>query len=79
MDQEVRHAEDGVALFLADADLDDRAIFLDDDAVQSERQRDPLVLLDAAVVMRVEVSEAAVLVGRGLPDVEAARIDVRAE
>ena len=79
VDQQVRHAEDRVAFCLADADFDDRAVLLDDDAVQCERQRDPLVLLDAAVVMRVEVGEAAVLVERVLLDIESARVDVRAE
>ena len=42
-----------------------------------ERQRDPLVLLDAAIVVRVKVCEAAIFIERVLLDVEAAGVDVR--
>ena len=44
-----------------------------------ERQRDPLVLLDAAIVMRVEIREAAIFIERVLLDIEAAGVDVRSE
>ena len=79
MHEEIGPAERRVGCLLADDDVERRAVFLDDDAMQRQGKRDPLVLLDAAVVMRVEVAEAAVLVERVLLDVEAARVDVCAE
>ena len=79
MDEQVGHAEHGIVLRLADADVDGRTVFLHDDAVHRERQRRPLVFLDTAVVVGVEVGEPAVLVERVLLDVEAAGVDVRAE
>ena len=52
--KQVRDAEHGVGRILAHADLDGLACLEGDDAVDGERERDPLVLLDAAVIMRVE-------------------------
>ena len=47
--------------------------------MQREGNRDPLILLDAAVIMRIEVGETAVLIERVLLDIEAARVDVCTE
>ncbi len=79
MNQKVRHAEYGVARLLANANLHDAAVLLRHDAVHRQRQRNPLVLLDAAVIMRIEVGEAAVLIERVLLDIEAAGINMRPE
>ena len=53
--------------------------FFRDNAVNGERQRDPLVLLDAAVVMRVEQRQIARFVERVLLDVQTRAVDVRAQ
>ena len=79
VNEQVGHAEDRVALVLAHVDGHDRAVLLGDDAVHRERQRDPLVLLDAAVVVRVEVQQLVALEQRVLLQVEARRVDVRAQ
>ena len=47
--------------------------------MNGERQRDPLVLLDAAVVMRVEQRQIARFVERVLLDVQTRAVDVRAQ
>ena len=50
-----------------------------DDAMDGQRERDPLVLLDAAIVMRVEQGYVGVLVERVLLGVETRRVDVGAQ
>ena len=47
--------------------------------MQCERNRDVQIFLDPPVIVRVEVSEPAVLVERILLDVDARRVEMRAE
>ena len=79
MYEEIGHAEDGVVRLLTNRDLDNRAVFLHDNTVECKRDRHPLVLLDAAVVVRVEICQAIVLVQRVLLHIKAAGVDVRTE
>ena len=79
MDQQVGDAEDGVALVLAHADVDDGAVLLGDDAVDGQRDGDPLVLLDAAVVVGVEREKVVLLLEGVLLEVDARRVDVGAQ
>ena len=79
MNQQVRDVEDGVAGLITDIQRDGRAVLLDNNAVERQRQRHPLVLLDAAVVVRVEVRKVLILIQRILLDVNAGRVDVRAQ
>ena len=76
MGQDVVDIEDGIGVILADDDLDRGAVRLDDDAVQGERSGDPLILLDAAVVVGLEEAHAAILVEGSLLEVEAGGVDV---
>ena len=62
--QQVGYAEDRVAFVLTDGDADYRAVFLVNVAVQSQRNGWPLIFLDAAVVVRVEIGKLAVLIQR---------------
>ena len=55
MRQNICDGELRISRFFTDADLDDRAVALHDNAVHGERNRRPLVLFDAAVVVRFEV------------------------
>ena len=77
--EKIGHAEGRLGSLFADDDVLHRAVLLGDDAMQREGNRDPLILLDAAVIMRIEVGETAVLIERILLDVEAARVDVCTE
>ena len=79
MDEQIGHAEDGIICLLSDRNLDDRTILFHDYAVQGKRNRHPLIFLDAAVVMCVEIGKAAVLIERILLNIQATRIDVGAE
>ena len=79
MDKEISDAEHGVVRLLPERDRDRCAVLLDDDTVQGERYRHPLVLLDAAVVMRIKVRQPAVLIERILLHIKAACVDVRTE
>ena len=79
MRQQIRDAEYGVPLRFADADGQHRAIDAHHHAVQRQRKRDPLVFLDAAVVLGVQVSQAVLLVEGVLLQVDAGRVDVRPE
>ena len=56
---------------LTDCYLDSAAVLAHDDSVQRQRHCHPLVLLDAAVVMRVEQRHTALLVQRSWLEVEA--------
>ena len=66
----------GVLGVVADLDVDFAAVAADDKAVQLERDGDPLVFADAAVVVRLEVGQLGILVeGIGL-EVEPRRVGV---
>ncbi len=77
MREKVVDIEHGVGGVFADADLCLRAVFAHDDAVQRQRHRRPLVLFDAAVIMRFEEAHARLFVEGVLLDVDAGRVDVR--
>ena len=75
--QKVGHAEHRVGRVVADVHLHHLAVGFGHDAVKRQRQRRPLVVLYAAVVVRVQQREVVRLVQRILLDVEARRVDVR--
>ena len=77
--QQVGDAEHRVVVALADRHLHGVAVPLHDHAVQRQGQRQPLVLLDAAVVVGIQVGQVPVLKQRVLLDVQAGRIDVGAQ
>lgn len=79
MGQKVRDAEHRIVLGLADGHAHHFAVLLRDHAVQRQRPRDPLILLQPAVIVRVQIGQIAVLVERILLDVDARGVDVRAE
>ena len=62
----------------ADDHVNHVAVFERDDAVQLERNRNPLVFLDSAVIMRFKICHLGILKQRQLLEIEARRIDVRA-
>ncbi len=61
---------------ITDCDIEHRSVLLHDDAVKGERKRDPLVFLNAAVVMRIKISEFIVFVKRILLNIHARRVNV---
>ena len=79
MHQQVGNAEHRIAVRFADIDKHLLAALLDDNAVQRQRNRNPLILLDAAVVMRIQIRQILILIQRVLLHVDARRVDVRAE
>ena len=77
--EDVGDHEDGIAGPVADGDVDLRAVLAHDHAVEGERQGEPLVLLDAAVHVGVEVDDAVLGVdGPGL-EVEPRGVGVAAD
>ena len=54
VNEQVGDDEHGVGRIFAHCDGHDGPVGLGDDAVNGQRERDPLVLLDAAIVVRVE-------------------------
>ena len=62
-----------------DGDLDLGAVLAHDRAVQRQRQRQPLVLLDAAVHVAVEIDAAALFVKRLRLEIEPRRVRVAAD
>ena len=79
MREEVGDGQNGIIWLLADVQLDFRAVFLEDDAMEGEREGDPLVFLDAAIVMRVEQDELVVFVERRRLEVETRAVDMGAD
>ena len=79
MDQQVRDKEYRIVLILTDVQNRGRSVFSDDHAMNSKWQRNIKILLYTAVVVRIKISQPAVLVERILLHVKARRIDVRAE
>ena len=79
MRQQIRHAKYGIVWILAQRDGHHRTVLLRHHAVQRQRQRDPLVILDAAVIMRVKQREAVGFVQGILLQVKARGIDVRTQ
>ena len=78
MRQQVGDHEDGITRPIAERDLHLRAILLHDRAVERQRQHKPLVLLDAAVDVRVEIDHAVLLVQRFRLEVETRRVRMAA-
>ena len=60
--QNVGDVEDGIVVILTDADIDCRAVVFADGTVQSKRDGDPLPLLDAAVVVCLQIACAVVFI-----------------
>ena len=79
VDEQVGDAEDRIRRILTDHDRNDRAVLFGDDAVDGERDGHPLIFLDSAVIVRIQIGKLGILVGRDLLDVQARRIDVGAE
>ena len=79
MGQDVTDDEYGIRLVLAQADRDGRSVLPADHAVQGERQGQPLVFLDATVVMGIQVNQKILFVEGILLDVQPGRVNVRAE
>ena len=76
MGEQIVDVDDGVGGILTDADVDHGAVLLHHHAVESQGNRHPLVLADTAVVVGLEEGHAAVLVERGLLDVDAGHVHV---
>ena len=74
--QQVGDDEFRLVLFPPQGDVHALAGFQCDRAVQLQRDRHPLILFDAAVVMGAEIAELILLVERDLLEVQAGRVDV---
>ena len=79
VDQQVGDGKDRVVRLVADVDVDGGAVLFADDAHERERGGHPVVALDAAVVVRVEVGHVAGLEGGVLLKVQARRVHVGAQ
>ena len=71
VDQKIAHAEYRITRLVSDTHFDHGAVLFRNDAVQSQRQCHPLVLLDTAVIMGLEIREAALLKEGMLLEIEA--------
>ena len=76
MGKKIGYAEYGIAGVVAHVHIDHSAVGLGHHAVQRQGQRHPLVVLDAAIVVRIEEGEPVVLVYRILLQVQAGAVDV---
>ena len=79
VDQQVGDGKDRVVGLVTDVDVDGGAVLFADDAYECERGSDPVVALDAAIVVRVEISHVAGLEGGVLLEVQARRVHVGAQ
>ena len=79
MNQQVGNEEYGIILGLAHIDLDRGAVLFHNDAVKSQRDGDPLVLFDAAVIMGVQIGDILILIQRILLHIDSGAVDMRAK
>ena len=77
VNQKVGHAENRVILLFADNHIHHAAILLCYYAMESQRQGDPLIFLDAPIIMGIKISHAAILIKRLLLQIKAAGINMR--
>ena len=78
MNENVRNEEYGVVILFSHIDFYGRAVFFHNDTVKSQGKGYPLVLLDTAVVMGIQISKAAVFIKGILLYVHSRGIDVGA-
>ena len=76
MDQQIGNEEHRIFRLLAYSHLHHSTVLFHDDAVDRQRDRHPLVLFDAAVVMGIQQGETAVFIQRVLLHIHAGGIDV---
>ena len=76
VDEKVGDAENRVSWILANAYVYDATVFKCKNAMNCQRNGDPLVLFDAAVVVGVKGSKLVALLKRVLLDVQARGVDV---
>ena len=77
MRQQIGDDELRIVRVAADDHVDQIAVFQRDDAVQLQRDRHPLVFLDAAVVVRLEIGHLRVLIQRKLLEIQLRGVHVR--
>ena len=79
MGQKIGYAEYGVAGIVAHIHVNHGAVGFRHHTVKRQRQRHPLVVLDAAIVVSVEEGKPVVLVNRVLLQVQTGAVDVGAQ
>ena len=79
MGQKIGYAEYGVAGIVAHIHVNHGAVGFRHHTVKRQRQRYPLVVLDAAIVVSVEEGKPVVLVNRVLLQVQTGAVDVGAQ
>ena len=79
MHQQIRNDEYRIIVFFTDMHFHLRAVFFYDDTMQGQRQRDPLILLDAAVIMGVQIRKLTVFIQRILLQIQTRGIDMGAQ
>ena len=79
MDQQIGDAEYGIGLVLADDHIHHGAILLGNHTVDGQRTCHPLVLLDTAVVVGIQIGKIGVLIQRVLLHVDAGAVHMGAQ
>ena len=71
MRQQIGDHETGIACFAADDNLNGLSAFQRYNAVQLQRDSDPLILFDAAVIMSIEIAHLILLIKRNRFEIQA--------
>ena len=79
MRQKVRDEEHGIVLILTDIEDHCLPALFDNNAVNSQRERHILILLDSPVIMRIEVAETTFLIDGILLDIQPGGVNVGAQ
>ena len=77
--RKVGNIEDGLVRRFAKRKINRFAACADGASVQRQRLRDPLIFLDAAIIVRPEADKIAIRTDGVWPHVEPGRVDVRAD
>ncbi len=76
MYQQVRNYKYRIILIFSDVHSDYRTVFLRNNAVKCKRKRNPLVFLNTAIVVGIQIGKFFVLVQRVLLDINPWRVNV---
>ena len=64
VNQQIRNGKYGIRILLSYGNIHPAAVLSNHNSVNCQRKRHPLILLDAAVIMGVQISESTILVQR---------------
>ena len=76
MNKQIGNKEYRIILILAYIDLNGGKVFFNNNSVKRKRQGNPLIFLDASVIMRIKISYLGIFIKRVALKVKSGRINM---